>query len=522
MPRDKSDSLFKLIHSLTKNEKRYFKIYIQRGGQEDTKTIKLFDAISSQEEFDENKVLSENPELKPDQLSNLKAELYKHLLESLRLYHDGKIVDLKIRQHIDYAQLLTDRCLYEQSHNQLKKGKKIATQHDNLELLLEIIRLEKSIMPQLIDNKNQMRVNKIVAEVSHLNEKINRVNQLSNLESKLNSLYKKVGFIRDQRDHNAIENYLNKNLPKYKEEELSDLEKIHLYNLFIGYFFFIQNFHKSYENAIKLVSLFEENPRLIISKTDFYIQALNKLSIAQSKLSMYDDFVVTIDRIQKIPQVHGINLSTDLKTRLYKYYYMHQLNRFMLIGDFKSGIEMIQNVENGIESFIQHLDQHSSIIFYYKIACMYFGDADYNQTIQWLNKIINLQDVDIRRDIHCFARILNLVAHYEVGNLDVIDYYIRSTYRFLAKKYDLRLYQQYILKFLKNLGMSRSNAELNSLFKQLRSQLLTLRDKPYEKRAFIYFDIISWLESKMENRKIGEIIREKAMQRISSRQSLEI
>ena len=32
----------------------------------------------------------------------------------------------------------------------------------------------------------------------------------------------------------------------------------------------------------------------------------------------------------------------------------------------------------------------------------------------------------------------------------------------------------------------------------------------YEKRAFLYLDIISWLESKIENRKIGDIIKEKA------------
>jgi hypothetical protein len=32
----------------------------------------------------------------------------------------------------------------------------------------------------------------------------------------------------------------------------------------------------------------------------------------------------------------------------------------------------------------------------------------------------------------------------------------------------------------------------------------------YEKRAFLYLDIISWLESKIENRRISDIMREKA------------
>ncbi len=522
MPRDKSIALFNLVKSLSKNEKRYYKIYAQRGGYEDTKVTKFFDALSNQEKYNEDKILSENPDFNPQQLSNMKAELYKHILESLRLYHDGKIIDINIRKHIDFAQLLIDRSLYNQAYSQLKKAKKAATKHDNLELLLEISRLEKRILSYIIDNENQKRVNAIVAEVTSLNEKINRVNLLSNLESKLNSLYKKVGFIRDKRDHRAIEAYLNKNMPEYNETVLSDLEKIHLYNLFIGYFFFIQDFQSGYNEAKKLYELFTSNPSLILSKTDFYIQALNKLSIAQSKLSKYNEFIETVNKIQDIPKIPGIVLNEDINTKLYKYYYLHELNRYMLLGDFQSGVNMIQGMKGELYSFIESVDPHTTIIFYYKIACIYFGNSDYHQTIIWLNKIIGLTQVDIRRDIHCFARILNLVAHYELENMDVIDYYIRSTYRFLAKKYDLRMYQQYILRFLKGLNNTKIDEDISHKFKDLRTQLLTLRDKPYEKRAFIYFDIISWLESKIESKKVGEIIHDKAIKRINEQNKITI
>jgi len=52
-------------------------------------------------------------------------------------------------------------------------------------------------------------------------------------------------------------------------------------------------------------------------------------------------------------------------------------------------------------------------------------------------------------------------------------------------------------------------------FRDLRDQLLPLQHNPYERRAFMYFDIISWLESKLEHRRVGEVINEKAMDRIS-------
>jgi len=50
--------------------------------------------------------------------------------------------------------------------------------------------------------------------------------------------------------------------------------------------------------------------------------------------------------------------------------------------------------------------------------------------------------------------------------------------------------------------------------KRGKKDLKPLKNNAYEKRAFIYFDIISWLESKIENRSNQLIIREKAMRKI--------
>jgi RNase P/RNase MRP subunit POP5 len=37
-----------------------------------------------------------------------------------------------------------------------------------------------------------------------------------------------------------------------------------------------------------------------------------------------------------------------------------------------------------------------------------------------------------------------------------------------------------------------------------------LEKNKFEKKAFLYFDIISWLESKIENKTIQEVIKDKA------------
>ncbi len=53
MSRVRSRNLYELIKSLTKSEKRYFKVQISGSGNgDDKKIIQLFDEINNQDEFD--------------------------------------------------------------------------------------------------------------------------------------------------------------------------------------------------------------------------------------------------------------------------------------------------------------------------------------------------------------------------------------------------------------------------------------------------------------------------------------
>ena len=74
---------------------------------------------------------------------------------------------------------------------------------------------------------------------------------------------------------------------------------------------------------------------------------------------------------------------------------------------------------------------------------------------------------------------------------------------------DLHEVQKEIIKFLRNLN-NLYPADIKKEFIKMRLRFIELEKNTYEKRAFLYLDIISWLESKIENRKIADIIKEKA------------
>ncbi len=508
MPKERSDHLYTLIKSLRKNEKRYFKVRNKGLNAEDAKYLLLFDVLDQMEVFNEEKIISQNAWINPNQYSNLKAHLYKKILQSLKEYTASSNEDISIREQIDYIQILYDRSLYQQSMILLQKVKKAMRKSDNLELQLEVLKWEKTLLPHSLGRDNQRRVSQVVGEANAINEKLTRVNLLTNLSAELNAIYMKTGFIRDKEDHLTIQKLFFAQLPEWNEAEFSSREKLLWYEIQLSYNSFIQNFDEVYAFASKWVGLFDQVPNSTYY-FEMYLKGLNHLLNAQSRLLKHEEFQQTHRKLRNLADHRLVKLNDNLQIRLFKYSYAHQFNGYFMIGDFDRGVKLLSRIETRLEGYIGMLDKHSELILFYKIACLYFGNANYRQALKWLNRIINSEDEDIREDVHSFARIVNLITHYELGNRDVIEYYIRSTYRFLLKKHDLHAFQQYILAFLKGLTRETTQRQLLIAFKQLREDLLKLSESEYDKRAFVYFDIISWLESKIENKPVAEIIREK-------------
>lgn len=509
MSRASSSGVFSLIKSMSKNEKRYFKLNMTRSGSsEDKKVLWLFDEINKMEVYQDESLVKPSSPIKSSQLSNMKAYLTEKILQSIRQFNITRLTDIQIREQIDFAQILFERRLFNQGLNCLKKAKKLAESNENLELLLEAIRLEKSFLLETIDNDNISMVDEIIEQIRKINGQINNINVFSHLTLKLDYYYTKIGGVRNEKDYREVKAFFESQIPHIQEDSLSVIEKIYLYNLYIGYHFYVLEYAKGFIYSKKLVRIFNDNPELIYSKTEIYLKALNHFLNATFRLTKYKDFKVVLEQLRSIGTMDGLIIHDNLMIRWKKYLYNHEIADYFMQGEYTRGVEYMFN-ECCIEKFLGEIDNHACLVFYYKIACLYFGAGNFNQAVKWLNKIINEPNPFIREDLHCFARILHLISLYELGNTDVINYFIISTYRFLLKKDDLHMFQKYILKFLKNLNKGVSNKELMEMFVELKANLLPLMKSHFEQRAFYYFDIISWLESKIEKLPVEEIVKRK-------------
>src|SRR6185437_15141919 len=198
----------------------------------------------------------------------------------------------------------------------------------------------------------------------------------------------------------------------------------------------------------KWVDLFEKEPFMTGLETAHYIKGLHNLLSAHFDLLNYQKFVEMLDHFEAFSQSPTVTQNHNNLIQTFVYLHISKLNRHFLDGTFTEGLELVPFIEGKLKEYEIYLDRHRILVFYYKIACLYFGSGDYGRTIDYLNKIINWR-VDLRTDLQCYSRLLHLIAHYELGNFQLLEYLIKSVYRFMAKMGNLSRVEEEIFKFLR-------------------------------------------------------------------------
>jgi len=145
MPTAIKHQLFRLIKSLTKAEKRNFKLFATRAGATpDNKFIRLFDVIDKSKQPDDE-LLLKRIGITSGKLSNLKRHLYQQVLTSLRLIYISKEIDIELREQIDFTRILYGKGHYLDALRLLERAKDIAVKHNQDILHLEILEFQKLI-----------------------------------------------------------------------------------------------------------------------------------------------------------------------------------------------------------------------------------------------------------------------------------------------------------------------------------------------------------------------------------------
>lgn len=489
------DQLFLLIKSLTKAEKRNFKLYVNRiDNTGDTLFIRLFDVLDKMPEYDEDAVIKRISDLEKRNLPNAKRHLYKQILVSLRLIYIQKNIDIEIREQIDFARILYEKGMYMQSLKLLDRIKKIAEEHHQDILHLEILEFEKLIEARHITRSRAVenKMEKLLEESTNRSFITHASSCFSNFNIQIHGWYIERGHIQQESDIDEVRVYFESNLPKeLLHRSLTFFEKAHLFQAYMWYHYILLQFAEALRYALEWQQLFVVYPQMKEKDPDLYMRSLYYVLSFLYITRDTDNYAHYLAQLNDFNTSHQPHLNEKSRMIAFVYLNLSRINLLLLSEQYRECQKLVKEIELGLRHFEVYTDVHRVLLFYYKFAYLFFAIGQYDQALHYLNEIVHLKSGHLRNDLILNARLLQLLCHYELGNYDTIQYLIPSAQRLLEKSGDNSRLPIIALQLLVKLSKA-PKSEHPAIFEQFLPELQALCQHPYEKKAVFYLDVPKW------------------------------
>jgi len=251
----------RIIESMSMNEKRYFKLFINKnifGSQ--NKYLILFDIINSNDTINEN-TLKKHIKEQDYSDKNISYDinyLNKIILRSLNEFHYDKTISLKLQNHIKSVEILFYKGLYDECLKIIRKAKKLSLKNENEILILELLNWEKKCMGYSKGFYGAMSVNeKIDSYFKHIQE--NR--EITDLYYHSYFLKNNVGKMSYEKIIEDFETIINNRIFKKNGNDLHSVQSRIFYFLTIANYYNVIN-KKTEEtfNLEKTIEVFDQNP----------------------------------------------------------------------------------------------------------------------------------------------------------------------------------------------------------------------------------------------------------------------
>ncbi len=503
-----SDLLFDIIHSLTPQEEAMF-LQVASLQQGDKNYLKLFECIKKLESYDEEHIKENfSNETFIKHLPSEKNQLLHQLLKGLRQNYAQTNTSSYIKEQLKNVQILFNKSLYKLARKELDLIKNLAYEHELFYAILEIIDLERVIIDIEVrfgDNSLD-KIKLLMNEKESILAYIDELNQHESFYHVVSKFLEKGMIIEDTAKEEEIRNLLN--YPLLQTIDRIDSKKAKIYALVSKTIIhrLLLQLSLIQSTIDQVVQIFETNTAIISEMPIMYLYIHGFLT---RYYTLQRQHQISNKLIEKIGQLahHPVYNSPDLQMQVFSKYSANRLMFLSYTGQHQKALEFIPEITKGLTKYEYQLKADDLLFLEFTISINYYGNNNLNKSLAHINKIINHPLGNSKKEVLRIARVLNLIVHYELGNLDLLPYLYKSTNRFFEHLPNLHLYEAVFLEFYKKFALSKRVANKLDLLNELESKLKDVFKNPYSAYILEYLDFFAWIDSKRHKISYSDAIR---------------
>ncbi|MGH1364730.1 MAG: hypothetical protein ACRBF0_14300 [Calditrichia bacterium] len=478
----KIETLFELIKSLSRTEKRYFKLH--SAGSKSANYLLLFNAIDKQDVYDEQALRRKFAgKTFVKQLHVIKNYLYSQILESLRLYHSNISHQAKLHDLIREAEILFRRDLLKACEKHLQRAEKLARQFENDSQLLIILQWQRKLILRVSGaGMAKEKLNEISGNISICLKRLFQVSDYWNITINFFDIYSNAG--------------PNEFRKKYDRDTASEPLGHHaqvLHNYIGQTLSFVENIPGEAMRATnELIEYLESRPEFISDDPTTYVTALNNKISVCLRQKKYKEIPPLLQRIRSIPETFGVDPRGVSAIKMTVHTFNVELEMYRDTNDIIAGMKLIDQIKAYLKKYQKRIPGTYQFLLYYQFASLYFLNKEYDSALEWVNRITAIPAAEVRQDIRKQAELMRLIIHYELNNITVLRYAVANCRKFLQRRNQYGNYEKELLKLFSRLCTLPFSDHL-SAFQSTYDELFSTDISKEVKNELDYLNFADWI-----------------------------
>ncbi|QQS30805.1 MAG: hypothetical protein IPM47_07730 [Sphingobacteriales bacterium] len=498
-----SNDLFRLIKTLTRSEKGYFKKFAQlHGSGKNSDYLRLFDEIDKQtDEYDEDLVLKKfknKPILK--HLSATKTYLFQLIIRSLRAYYEQTIWSFKNESVSQGIEVLIEKGLYDIADKLIEKQEEVNLKHDDKLALIKLYKIQRSYISTFQIGKLNVfdNLHKTIELIDTYRLSLN----YSELYLQIFSFLNTQNNVRTEEQKKEWEQFIQNPLLQSLPENASFHTRLYFYLTHFAYHAIMQQFDEQGNNIRTVVALWDEHQHLKSEQLILFLSTLNNYFI----------YCYSHNFLEEFEQYLNNQTIAGNSTSVQAVWFSHTSNWNMAIHikhhQVEKCVKLAENIHDQIRlQYSGIIKPSSEIALLGNCALIFICSFQFQKALDILEYLLNNKHKNIRKDLMVYFRLWYLIIHLELENDILLEHALRSVQRYAINQEYYFEYENLFIRFMRKY-LNTPYSQRKELYSQLLEAIEELEDNNEIERNYIQREGLHklWVKHKISGQNLLEII----------------
>ncbi len=498
-------ALVKLIRSLSRSEKRYFKLQTKKqGGKKEY--LLLFQLIDSEKNPDIRQLKQAFKKRSGGSWENTCIYLGSSLVNCLVQAKKEKDVFFDLLHQLQEIRILKERSLDEEAFRQAKKVGRIAARYQLhwVEYLCyrdELQHYSDNNFAGISDQgliTLQMKGKDILKSISHIHDHYS-------LYELLHYRLIHTGKIASEEGRKKLNDLMLSEMVLVANKSKTFIsQKLHL--LFQSFFFtVIGDYHSALKSFYHLNALLEKNQAFLDNPPLDYLSALTGIVESLYMLGQAENRERDAAMAGSADAAYYLDKIRNLDQPVYPEYFRflvrktvaaREIQLLLRAGEPAQAKLLVESIPAPVFDNYPLADEEKQCELYFFCSLTFFQLRNYRAAHLHLREIMNQLRLPAQLLISRAIRLLNIVIYYEKRELLHLEYEIRSYKRYFSPSKTMKI-ERLVFRIV---GAGPANRRLQGLpasQRKWQADLDAIAGDKYEQQLLQYFDLVGWARNKL-------------------------